>query len=108
LSRFASQAPHNRLSLRQAGRWVMRRRPLRGNVPLPSAADIGLADPIASICRSRRTSDSNNAHGILSLRSFNPALQGEAILGRFEPACRRMNIHLDEFLFEGSAAVRVI
>jgi len=96
LSRFASQAPHNRLSLRQASRWVMRRRPLLGNVPLPLRR-ISVWSIRSPPFQVRAKFGFNNAPGIFSLRSFNPALQGGAIFGRFEPACRWMNIHLDNF-----------
>jgi len=43
------------------------------------AADFGLVDPIASILQVRAKFGFNNAPGIFSLRSFDPALQGEAI-----------------------------
>lgn len=50
-----------------------------------------------SIFWSRRYFGSDNAPGISALRSFNPAIGRSNVPIASDPACRRMNVHLDAF-----------
>jgi len=60
-------------------------------------ADFGLVDPIASIYWSGRSSDSTTLLGFFPFAALILPCRVKRFLGRFEPACRWMNIHLDNF-----------
>jgi len=61
------------------------------------AADFGLVDPIASIYRSGRSSDSTTLLGFFPFAALILPCRVKRFFDRFDPACRWMNIHLDNF-----------
>lgn len=77
LSRSSSRGTRLIRSRRPRAALVMRYRPLSRQRSATAAADIGLVDPTAFRCWSWRASESTTLLGFQSLRSFDPAMQGE-------------------------------